>query len=137
VQIAATETRVEPSITISTIISVEPSVTTLRVAGELDCAAWPAAADVLRSCSNRGTAAGAVVVDFRAVTFVSASVGYELYHAVRQIQTTTPCLRVMASPVLLRLIGLLTTIDALPVDAVALMGASTASNDPAVPARRP
>jgi hypothetical protein len=94
-------------------VTADDATLTVQVSGELDHEWWPWLKRALRSCGDADV--DAVVVDLRQVSFVSGSVACELYLAVRALDG--PTVTVLAPCVLIRLVGLLTTVELLPADA--------------------
>ena len=96
-------------------VTIDGMVTTLTVAGELDHYSWPDVEDAftIRRCSS----VDSVVLDLCGVSFVSASVGHRLYQRVVALDHSHRSVNVLASPVLIRLVGLLTAIDLFPAGA--------------------
>jgi len=109
------------------LVTTDRSVTTVRVCGDLDGETWPSLSAALHDCAEAET----VVVDLRAVTFVSVAVGCELYRTIRALRRAPTSVSVMASDVLIRLVGLLITVRALPAEAMTMLGCASPRRAPA------
>jgi anti-anti-sigma factor len=102
----------------SIVVTVEPSVVTLRVSGELDHAAWPSVEQALMSCLVVGCEG--IVLDLADVSFVSLSSCEQLHRAIGTLRAARRHVVVELSRTVMHTMRLVVSLGALPASAVAL-----------------